>query len=145
MIWSRGEILLVDDNPGDVRLTREALGGGTVAVNLSVVGDGTEALAFLRRQGRHAEAPRPDLVLLDLNLPGMPGLELLAEIKADGGLRRIPVVVLSSSAAPDDVRRAYELQASCYVTKPGDLDQFLRVVRSVQHFCLTVAKPPPRD
>lgn len=140
-----GEILLVDDNPGDVRLAREAFRESVIRVNLNVVEDGIEALAFLRREGKHAAAPRPDLVLLDLNLPRMPGLKVLAEIKADGRLRRIPVVVLSSSSAPEDIRQAYDLQASCYVAKPSELDQFLRVIKSVQTFCLTVARLPPRD
>jgi CheY-like chemotaxis protein len=140
-----GEILMVEDNPGDVRLTREALKESRVLSNLSVVDDGVEALAFLRREGKYAAAPRPDLIFLDLNLPRKGGLEVLAEIKKDDRLRRIPVVILTTSTAPDDIGRAYDLYANCYVTKPADLDEFLQVVKSVQSFCLTVVKLPPRE
>jgi CheY-like chemotaxis protein len=136
------EILLVEDSPGDVRLTREALKEGQLQVRLSVVGDGESALAFLHRQDPYAQAPRPDLVLLDLNLPRMGGHEVLARIKGDAGLRRIPVVMLSSSQAEQDVRASYDLHANCYIAKPVELDQFLRVVRSIEEFWLTVAKLP---
>lgn len=137
------ELLLVEDNPGDVELTREALEEARVRNRLAVVEDGVEALAYLRREGRYAGAPRPDLVLLDLNLPRKDGREVLAEIKADPELRRIPVVVLTTSEAEKDVLGAYDLYASAYIVKPVDLDQFLGVVRSVEGFWLTVVKFPP--
>jgi len=136
------EILLVEDNPGDVELTREALHDSKVHMNLSVVSDGVEALAFLRRQTRYADAPRPDLILLDLNLPRKDGRGVLAEIKADPELRQIPVVILTSSQAEQDILRAYELHANCYVTKPVDLDQFITIVRSIEQFWFTVVKLP---
>jgi CheY-like chemotaxis protein len=139
------EILLVEDNPGDVRLTREALKEGKAHVRLSVVSDGDQALAFLRRQGEHAAAPRPDLVLLDLNLPRTGGREVLAQVKADPALRRIPVVVLTSSQAEPDVAASYDLNANCYIIKPLDLDQFIRVVRAIEDFWLTVVKLPRGD
>jgi chemotaxis family two-component system response regulator Rcp1 len=137
------EVLLVEDNPGDVRLTREALKEGTVRNNLHVARDGVEALAFLRRQGEHAGVPRPDLILLDLNLPRKDGREVLTEIKEDASLRQIPVVVLTSSQAEEDIRRAYDLHANCYITKPVDLDRFINVVRSIEDFWFTVVKLPP--
>ena len=137
------EILLVEDNPGDVRLTREALREGKVRNNLSVASDGVEAVAYLRREGEHAHAVRPDLILLDLNLPRMDGREVLAEIKADPSLRNIPVVVLTSSQAEEDIVRAYDLHANCYVTKPVDLDQFIRVVESIEDFWFSIVKLPP--
>jgi CheY-like chemotaxis protein len=137
------ELLLVEDNPGDVRLTQEALRESPVRTHLSVVHDGVEALAFLRRQGTYSNAPRPNLVLLDLQLPKKGGLEVLAEMKTDPHLRRIPVVVLSSSDEESDVLGAYDGQASCFVTKPADLEQFVQVVRRVHDFCLTVVKLPP--
>ena len=136
------EILLVDDNPGDARLTQEAFKEGTVPSNLTVVSDGIEALAYLRCEGPHADAVRPDLILLDLNLPKMDGRQVLAEIKADEGLMHIPVVVLTTSASQDDIARAYRNHANCYVTKPVDLDQFLRVVHTVEHFWLSLVKLP---
>jgi CheY-like chemotaxis protein len=139
------EILMVEDNPGDVRLTREALKEGKIHTRLSVVSSGDEALEFLYRRGAHATAPRPDLILLDLNLPGKSGREVLAEIKADDNLRRIPVVVLTSSQAEQDIVESYNLNANCYVTKPVDLDQFMRVVRSIEDFWLTVVKLPRGD
>jgi CheY-like chemotaxis protein len=139
------EILLVEDNPGDVRLTRESLKDGKVQTRLSVVPDGDAALDFLHRRGDHAAAPRPDLILLDLNLPGRSGREVLADIKADENLRRIPVVVLTSSQAEQDIVESYNLNANCYVTKPVDLDQFMRVVRSIEDFWLTVVKLPRGD
>jgi CheY-like chemotaxis protein len=137
------EILLVEDNPGDVRLTREALREGKVRNNLSVASDGVEAIAYLRKEGEHAKAVRPDLILLDLNLPRMDGREVLKEIKADPVLRHIPVVVLTSSQAEEDIVRAYDLHANCYVTKPVDLDQFIRVVESIEDFWFTIVKLPP--
>lgn len=139
------EILLVEDNPGDVRLTREALREGRMPTRLSVVGDGEEAPDFLHRRGRHAAAPRPDLILLDLNLPRMDGREVLAAIKSDDALRRIPVVVLTSSLAEPDVLASYQLSANCYVAKPVDYEQFIRVVRAIEEFWLTVARLPRRD
>ena len=139
------EILLVEDNPGDVRLTRESLKDGKIHTRLSVVSDGEEALEFLYRRGRHAGAPRPDLVLLDLNLPRKSGREVLAEIKVDEHLRRIPVVVLTSSEAEQDILASYNLNANCYITKPVDLEQFIRVVRSIEDFWLTVVKLPGGD
>ena len=137
------EILLVEDNPGDVRLTVEAFNEGKVRNNLSVVADGVEALAFLRREGKNADAARPDLILLDLNLPKKDGREVLAEIKEDSNLRRIPVVVLTTSQAEKDILQAYDLRANAYITKPVDLDQFLTVVRSIEDFWLTIVKLPP--
>lgn len=137
------EFLLVEDNPGDVRLTREALSESKLRNNLSVVGDGVEAMAFLRREGKYAGAARPDLVLLDLNLPKKSGREVLAEIKADESLRRIPVVVITSSEAEQDIFATYNLHVNCYVTKPVDLDQFIKVVRSISTFWLTIVKLPP--
>ena len=137
------EILLVEDNPGDVRLTREALVDGKVNNNLHVVIDGVDAMAFLRREGRYSDAVRPDVVLLDLNLPRKNGREVLAEVKNDPELRRIPVVVLTTSEAEEDVLRAYEHHANCYITKPVDLDQFLKVVKSIEDFWFTIVKLPP--
>ena len=139
------EVLLVEDNPGDVRLTREALKDGKVSNHLSVMQDGVEALRFLRREGPYAGAPRPDVVLLDLNLPKKDGRQVLQEMKQDRSLRTIPVVVLTSSDAERDIVGAYELQANCYITKPVDLDQFIEVVRSIQNFWLTVVKLPPHE
>ena len=136
------EILLIEDNPGDVRLTKEVLMEGKVRNNLQVVGDGVEAMAFLRRENNYAEAPRPDLILLDLNLPKKDGREVLQEIKADHQLRRIPVVVLTTSAADEDILRSYDLSANCYVTKPVDLYQFIKVVRSIEAFWLTIVSLP---
>jgi chemotaxis family two-component system response regulator Rcp1 len=137
------EVLLVEDNPGDVRLTREALKDGKVGNNLSVAPDGVEALRFLRREGPYADAPRPDVVLLDLNLPKKDGRQVLQEMKQDPALRTIPVVILTSSDAERDIAAAYELQASCYITKPVDLDQFITVVKSIEDFWFTIVKLPP--
>jgi CheY-like chemotaxis protein len=134
--------LLVEDNPGDVRLTREALKEGKILNDLSVVGDGVEALAFLRREGRYAEAERPDLILLDLNLPKKDGREVLEEIKSDGDLKKIPVVVLTTSAAERDILNAYDLHANCYITKPVDLGQFIKVVQLIEDFWLMIVKLP---
>ncbi|MEX2569961.1 MAG: response regulator [Gemmatimonadota bacterium] len=136
------EILLVEDNPGDVRLTREALREGKVQNNLHTAGDGVEAMAFLRREGQYADAVRPDMILLDLNLPKMDGREVLQAIKADPSLRHIPVVVLTSSEAEQDIIRAYDLHANCYVTKPVDLDQFIHVVKSIEDFWFSIVKLP---
>jgi chemotaxis family two-component system response regulator Rcp1 len=138
------EILLVEDNPGDVRLTLEALRDSKMSNNMNVVEDGVEAMAFLRQEGEYANAPRPDVILLDLNLPKKDGREVLAEVKADENLRRIPVVVLTTSQAEEDILRTYDLQANCYVTKPLDLDQFIKVVRSIEEFWLTIVKLPPK-
>jgi len=138
------EILLVEDNPGDVRLTLEAFKEGRVLNNFTVMNNGVEALAYLRRQGRYENAVPPDLILLDLNLPKKDGREVLAEIKADERLMKIPVVVLTTSAAEEDVARAYSAHANCYITKPVDLDQFLRVAHSIESFWLTLVKLPPR-
>jgi len=136
------EILLVEDSPGDVRLTMEALKEAKVLNNLNVAADGIEAMAFLKHEGAHAKAPRPDVILLDLNLPRKDGREVLAEIKADPNLRRIPVVVLTTSRAEEDIFRAYDLHANCYITKPVDFKQFLEVVQSIEDFWLTVVKLP---
>jgi chemotaxis family two-component system response regulator Rcp1 len=136
------DILLIEDNPGDVRLTVEALKEGKVHNRLSVCADGVEALAFLRREGQYADAPRPDVILLDLNLPKKDGREVLGEIKADERLRRIPVVVLTTSKAEQDILKSYSLHANCYITKPVDLEQFITVVRSIEDFWLTIVKLP---
>ena len=137
------EILMVEDNPGDVRLTKEALKEGKVYNNLHWAKDGVEALEFLRREGKHANAPRPDIILLDLNLPKKDGREVLSVIKSDDQLKHIPVVVLTTSRAEEDVLRSYELHANCYVTKPVDLDKFIVVVQSIDRFWLTVVTLPP--
>jgi two-component system, chemotaxis family, response regulator Rcp1 len=136
------EILLVEDSPADVDLTREALEDAKVHNNLHVASDGVEALAFLRREGRYADAPHPALILLDLNLPKKDGREVLAEIKADPLLRRIPVVVLTTSEAEQDILQSYDLHANCYVTKPVDLDAFMHVVRSIEDFWLAIVRLP---
>lgn len=136
------EILLVEDNPGDIRLAQEGLRRSKVPNHLSVVRDGEEALQFIRRRGPHAGAPRPHLVLLDLNLPKRSGFEVLAEIKSDLELRRIPVVMLSSSDAHEDVARAYDLQAACYISKPSDFEQFVQVVQRINDFWLSVVSLP---
>ena len=136
------EILLVEDNPGDVRLTREALAEAKVRNNLAVASDGVEALAYLRHEPPHEGAIRPDLVLLDLNLPRKDGREVLAEIKADPELRRLPVVVLTTSTAEQDILESYNLYANCYITKPVDLDRFLAIVTSIEDFWLTIVKLP---
>ncbi len=136
------KILLVEDNPGDVRLTMEALKDAEVPNKLSVVRDGVEAMEFLRRQGQYATASRPDLILLDLNLPRKDGRQVLKEIKADDTLKRIPVVVLTTSRAEEDILKAYDLNANCYITKPVDLDQFTQVMQAIEVFWLTVVKLP---
>ncbi len=138
------EILLVEDSPGDVRLTIEALKEAKVNNRLNVVGDGVEALEFLRREGKYAKAPRPDVVLLDLNLPRKDGRRVLAEIKEDPSLKVIPVVVLTTSRAEEDILKAYEHHANCYITKPVDFQQFLHVVQSIEDFWLSVVRLPPK-
>lgn len=136
------QILLVEDNPGDVRLTVEALKEAKVVNKLTVVKDGIEALTLLRRQGQHAHAARPDLILLDLNLPRKDGREVLAEIKADDDLKRIPVVILTTSQDEQDVLNTYNLHANCYITKPVDFDQFITVVKSIEDFWLGIVVLP---
>jgi len=137
------EILLVEDNPGDVRLTQEAVREAKIRNTLNVVNDGEQAIAYVRRQGAYADRPRPDLILLDLNLPRKDGREVLQDLKSDPDLHRIPVVVLTSSAAEQDILRTYDLYANAYVTKPVDLEQFMRVVSSIQDFWLNIVKLPP--
>ncbi len=136
------EVLLVEDNPGDVRLTREALKEGRLINNLNVVPDGVEAMAFLNKCGTYVGAPRPDLILLDLNLPRKSGREVLEEIKNDPGLRRIPVMVLTTSNAEQDLMNAYNLHANCYIKKPLDLDEFMAVIRSIEHFWFHIVTLP---
>ena len=137
------DVLLIEDNPGDVRLTQEALKEAKVCNKLTVAGDGVDGLAILRQEGKFAGAPRPDLILRDLNLPKKDGREVLAEVKADPDLRRIPVVILTSSKAEEDIVKAYDLNANCYVTKPVDLDEFMSVVKSIEDFWLGVVKLSP--
>lgn len=139
------EILLVEDNPGDVRLTIEALKEGKVANKISVAVDGLEAMAFLRREGKYKDASVPDLILLDLNLPKKNGREVLAEIKMDSKLKHIPVVVLTTSQAEKDIIMTYNMHANCYITKPVDFDQFINVVKSIENFWFTVVKLPPKE
>jgi CheY-like chemotaxis protein len=139
------EILLVEDNPGDVRLTEEALKEGKVINHLAVARDGEEAMAILRRQGRHAGAVRPDIILLDLNLPKKDGREVLEEIKHDKSLAIIPVVVLTTSQDEQDVLKSYKLHANCYITKPVDLNQFLSVVKSIEEFWFSVVVLPKKE
>jgi CheY-like chemotaxis protein len=136
------EILLVEDNPGDVLLTKEALKEGKVRNNLSVVGDGVEALKYLRKEGQYAEAEPPDIILLDLNMPRMDGRELLSLIKSDDMLQRIPVVVLTTSSAEEDILQTYDLHANCYISKPVDLTQFIKVVKQIEGFWFTIVKLP---
>ena len=138
------EILLVEDNPGDADLAREALEESKIRNVLSVVSDGEKAMAFLRQSGQYAAAPRPDLILLDLNLPRKDGREVLAEIKTDEDLKRIPVVILTTSKEEEDILRSYNLHANCYITKPIDLHQFLKVVKSIEDFWLTIVTLPPK-
>jgi CheY-like chemotaxis protein len=138
------EILLVEDNPGDVRLTQEVFKESKIRNKLHVVKDGVEAMDFLRRQGKDADGVRLDLILLDLNLPKKDGREVLAEIKADDDLKRIPVVVLTISKAEEDILRSYSLHANCYLTKPIEFEQFLKLVKYIEEFWLTIVKLPPR-
>jgi len=139
------EILLVEDNPGDARLTQETFKESKILNRMHVVRDGVEAMAFLRQEGEYADAPSPDLILLDLNLPRKDGREVLEEIKDDDQLRRIPVVVLTISYAEEDILRAYDLHGNCYITKPIDLDQFIKVVRGIKAFWLTIVRLPSRS
>jgi chemotaxis family two-component system response regulator Rcp1 len=136
------EVLLVEDSPGDVRLTREAFKNAKVHIKLQVAPDGAEAMAFLRRTGKYSDVPRPDLVLLDLNLPKKGGREVLMEIKEDPALKSIPVVILTTSASEQDVLRSYMLHANCFITKPVNLAGFLKVVKSIDSFWLSVVKLP---
>jgi CheY-like chemotaxis protein len=136
------EVLLVEDSPGDVRLTKEAFTDAKVHINLHVASDGAKAMAFLKREGEHANAPRPDLILLDLNLPKKDGREVLAEIKGNPKLQSIPVVILTTSSSEADILRSYQLHANCYITKPVGLEGFLTVVRSIDSFWLSVVKLP---
>jgi two-component system, chemotaxis family, response regulator Rcp1 len=136
------EVLLVEDNPGDVRLTQEAFLAANGKINLHIAADGVEALAFLQRQGGHAGVPRPDLILLDLNLPKMDGREVLAHIKADASLKLIPTVILTTSDAEADIQNSYQLQANCYLTKPVQLEAFEALVKSINDFWLTKVKLP---
>jgi len=136
------EVLLVEDNPGDIRLTREAFKDARLHINLSVATDGLDALAFLNREGGHAASPRPDLILLDLNLPKKNGREVLADIKSNPALQSIPVVILTTSSSELDVLRSYQLHANCYISKPVSLDGFLSVVKSIDEFWLTVVRLP---
>ena len=138
------DVLLVEDDPGDVLMTREAFGDYKVKNQLHVVSDGVEAMGFLRREGEHADAPRPDLVLLDLNLPRMDGREVLQAVKSDPELASIPVVVLTTSEAEEDVLRSYSLHANAYVTKPVDFERFIQVVRQIDDFFVTVVRLPTR-
>jgi CheY-like chemotaxis protein len=137
------EILLVEDSPGDIRLTREALRDARVRNNLHVATDGEAAIAFLQRTGSYAEVPRPDLILLDLNLPKKDGREILAEIKTDASLKTIPVVVLTTSEAEADILQSYQLHANCFITKPVDFEGFMKVVKSIEGFWLSIVKFPP--
>ncbi len=138
------DILLVEDNPGDIRLTQEAFRDGKLLNRLTAVSDGEQAMAFLRRQGKYERVRQPDLVLLDLNLPRKDGREVLAEVKADPDLRRIPVVVVTSSRAEEDILKAYNLHTNCYVTKPVDLVKFVAVVKSIEHFWVHIVKLPSK-
>lgn len=136
------DVLLVEDSPGDVRLTQEAFREANPAIRLHVASDGVEAMAFLQREGAHARSPRPDIILLDLNLPKMDGREVLARIKEDDKLKTIPVVILTTSDAEADITKSYQLQANCYLTKPVQLDQFESLVKSINEFWLTKARLP---
>lgn len=139
------DILLVEDNPGDVRLTEEVLKDAKVLNTLHVVRDGVEALAYLHREGKYADAVRPDLILLDLNLPKKDGRQVLAEIKREPVVKRIPVVILTTSAAEEDILKSYDLYANCYITKPINLEQFVGVVRSIEHFWLSIVRLPTEE
>ncbi len=137
------EVLLVEDNPGDAQLTRIALEESKISIHLNVVEDGVEAMAFLRKQEKYVKAAHPDIVLLDLNLPRKDGREVLAEIKGDEKLKRIPVVILTTSQAEEDILKAYNLCANCYITKPVDFDQFVKIVQSIENFWFAIVKLPP--
>ena len=136
------EILLVEDSPGDVRLTREALKDAKMHINLHVASDGIEAMAFLNREGQYADVRRPDLILLDLNLPRKDGRQVLEEIKENPALMTIPIVILTTSASEEDILRSYRLHANCYISKPVDLDGFLKVIKSIDNFWLSIVKLP---
>jgi two-component system, chemotaxis family, response regulator Rcp1 len=138
------EVLLVEDSPGDIRLTQEAFRDAGTRINLHVAADGVAAMAFLKQQGDHVRAPRPDFILLDLNLPKMDGREVLAHIKEDDDLKTIPTIILTTSEAETDILKSYQLQANCYLNKPVQLDAFETVVKTVSDFWLTMAKLPPR-
>ncbi len=138
------EILLIEDSPSDIALTKEALEVGKIANNLACVEDGVEAMAYLRRQGKYAKAIRPDLIMLDLNLPRKDGREVLRELKSDQSLRTIPIIVLTTSRSDKDVLQSYELNANCYITKPVDFQHFIEVVKSIEQFWLTVVTLPPK-
>jgi CheY-like chemotaxis protein len=138
------EVLLVDDNPGDVRLMQEALKDSKVHNNLHVVNDGEEAMSFLRREGKYSGSPEPNLIMLDLNLPGKDGREVLDEIKNDTALKHIPVVIVTTSAADEDILKSYSLHANCYVTKPVNIEQFIKVVHAIEDFWFSIVKLPPR-
>ncbi len=137
------EVLLVEDNPGDAELTRIALEDSKISIHLNVVEDGVEAMAFLRKQDKYVKVAHPDIVLLDLNLPRKDGREVLAEIKGDENLKRIPVVILTTSQAEEDILKAYNLCANCYITKPVDFDQFVKIVQSIENFWFAIVKLPP--
>ena len=137
------EVLLVEDNPGDVNLTRLALADRAINVNLSVVPDGVEAMNFLHRQGEYQQAVHPDLILLDWNLPRKDGREVLVEIKTNERLQRIPIVVLTTSQAEEDIRKAYDLHANCYITKPVDFQKFVQIIQSIEDFWFTIVQLPP--
>ncbi|MEI8202714.1 MAG: response regulator [Bacteroidota bacterium] len=139
------EILMVDDNRGDIRLAMEAIKDAKVTNNIHVVYDGIEAMAFLRKEGIYAEMPRPDIILLDLNMPRKDGREVLEEIKTDPELKRIPVVILTVSQAEEDIIKSYDLHANCYISKPVDLDQFVKIVKSLENFWFTIVKLPPNE
>ncbi len=138
------EILLVEDNPGDVRLTQEAFKEGKIKNNLYITKDGVEAIEFLRHEGEYSDSPRPDLILLDLNMPRKSGKEVLEEVKADDDLKRIPVVILTTSEAEQDILRSYDLHANCFITKPVDMNQFIEVVKYIENFWFTVVRLPNR-
>jgi len=138
------EILLAEDNPGDIRLTQEAFKEGKIKNNLHVTKDGIEAIEFLRHEGEYSDSPRPDLILLDLNMPRKGGKEVLEEIKADEDLRRIPVVILTTSKAEEDIVRSYDLHANCFITKPVDMNQFIEVVKFIENFWFTIVRLPQR-
>lgn len=138
------EILLVEDNPGDARLTQEAFRDVEAKINLHLVQDGAEALAYIRKEGKYADVPRPDIILLDLNLPVKDGREVLAEIKEDPGIKSIPVIILTTSKADEDILKTYNLHANCYITKPVDLEKFFTVIRIFKNFWLTFVQLPPK-
>jgi two-component system, chemotaxis family, response regulator Rcp1 len=145
MCAKRIEILLVEDNPADVRLTTEVLKDAKLSNTIHVARDGVEALQYLRREGSFGNVPCPDMILLDLNLPRLDGRDVLVQIKSDPVLKRIPVVILTTSDAEQDIMRSYELHANCYITKPVDLDQFIKVVQSIEDFWFSIVKLPPRE